>query len=57
MDNVVEAIRDGTVWVFVVLFLFLWNFRTSVITLTAIPLSILITRPGLQLRSASRSTR
>ena len=28
---------------FVVLFLFLWNFRTSVITLTAIPLSILIT--------------
>src|SRR5262245_43381508 len=43
VDNVVEAIRDGTVWVFVVLFLFLWNFRTSVITLTAIPLSILIT--------------
>ena len=28
---------------FVILFLFLWNFRTSVITLTAIPLSILIT--------------
>ena len=43
IDNVVEAIRDGTIWVFVVLFLFLWNFRTSVITLTAIPLSILIT--------------
>ncbi len=43
VDNVVEAIRDGTIWVFVVLFLFLWNIRTSVITLTAIPLSILIT--------------
>jgi CzcA family heavy metal efflux pump len=43
VDNVVEAIRDGTVWVFVILFLFLWNLRTSVITLTAIPLSILIT--------------
>ena len=43
VDNVVEAIRDGTIWVFVVLFLFLWNFRTSVITLTAIPLSVLVT--------------
>ncbi len=43
VDNVVEAIRDGTIWVFVILFLFLWNFRTSFITLTAIPLSILVT--------------
>ncbi|MFO0809017.1 MAG: efflux RND transporter permease subunit [Gemmataceae bacterium] len=43
VDNVVEAIRDGTVWVFVILFLFLWNLRTSVITLTAIPLSMLVT--------------
>ncbi len=43
VDNVVEAIRDGAVWVFVILFLFLWNFRTSLITLTALPLSILIT--------------
>ena len=43
VDNVVEAIRDGTVWVFVVLFLFLANLRTSFITLTAIPLSILVT--------------
>jgi len=43
IDNVVEAIRDGTVWVVVILFLFLANFRTSFITLTAIPLSILVT--------------
>jgi len=41
--NVEEAIRDGALWVFLILFLFLWNLRTSVITLTAIPLSILIT--------------
>lgn len=43
VDNVVEAIRDGAIWVVVVLFLFMWNFRTSVSSLTAMPLSILVT--------------
>lgn len=43
VDNVIEAIRDGTLWVVLVLFLFLANFRTSIITLTAIPLSVLVT--------------
>ncbi|MBY0230335.1 MAG: efflux RND transporter permease subunit, partial [Gemmataceae bacterium] len=43
IDNVIEAIRDGTLWVVLILFLFLANLRTSFITLTAIPLSILIT--------------
>jgi CzcA family heavy metal efflux pump len=43
IDNVVEAIRDGTVWVFVVLLLFLASVRTSVVTLTAIPLSVFVT--------------
>ena len=42
IDNVKEAIRDGIIWVVVVLFVFLWNFRTSLITLTAIPLSIIL---------------
>ena len=43
IDNVREAIRDGVVWVIVILFIFLWNLRTSLITLTAIPLSIIVT--------------
>jgi CzcA family heavy metal efflux pump len=43
VDNVVEAIRDGSIWVVVVLLIFLANFRTSLITLTAIPLSVLTT--------------
>src|SRR4029077_18667162 len=43
IGNVEEAIRDGALWVLVILFVFLWNFRTSAITLTAIPLSVLVT--------------
>ncbi|MBI4574864.1 MAG: efflux RND transporter permease subunit [Planctomycetes bacterium] len=42
ITNVEEAVRDGAIWVLVVLFLFLWNFRTSGVTLTAIPLSIVV---------------
>ena len=43
VDNVLEAVRDGALWVVVVLFLFMWNFRVSVSSLTAMPISILLT--------------
>lgn len=41
--NVNMALRDGTILVFIVLFVFLMSFRTTAITLTAIPLSFLAT--------------
>ncbi|WP_218082809.1 efflux RND transporter permease subunit [Anthocerotibacter panamensis] len=40
VSNVVEALRDGALIVAVILVLFLGNWRTMVITLTALPLSV-----------------
>jgi len=43
IENVIEALGDGGILVIIILFLFLLNFRTTFITLTAIPLSIVVT--------------
>jgi CzcA family heavy metal efflux pump len=51
--NVVDALRDGTIFVALILFLFLLNLRTTFITLTALPLSIGMTLIVLYLMDAS----
>lgn len=43
IGNVKIALRDGILLVLIVLFLFLLNFRTTMITMTAIPLSFVLT--------------
>ncbi|KZN39060.1 efflux RND transporter permease subunit [Pseudoalteromonas luteoviolacea] len=43
IDNVTEALRDGAIMVTIVLFLFLFSIKTTIISLFAIPLSLAVT--------------
>ena len=56
VHNVNVALRDGAILVTIVLFLFLLNFRTTFITLTAIPISIIITLIVFQIFGLSINT-
>ena len=42
VDNVIIALRDGAFFVIAILLLFLWNVRTTLISVLAIPLSLAV---------------
>jgi copper/silver efflux system protein len=56
VDNVLEALRDGAVLVVVILFLFLWSFRTTFISVLAIPLSLVTAVFALKLLGTTINT-
>lgn len=56
IDNVKQALLEGSVFVIVVLFLFLMNVRTTVISLVAIPLALLTSIVALHLMGLTINT-
>lgn len=56
ITNVEHALRDGAILVLAILLLFLMNVRTTLITLTAIPLSLIITALIFKLTGFSINT-
>ncbi|MEN8144224.1 MAG: efflux RND transporter permease subunit [Gemmatimonadota bacterium] len=56
IDNVLEALRDGAIFVVIILFLFLWNVRATGISLVAIPLSLVAAIFTLKLLGISINT-
>jgi CzcA family heavy metal efflux pump len=56
IDNVIAALRDGAIVVLVILLLFLMNLRATIITLLAIPLSLLVAVLSLKLFGATINT-
>ena len=56
VENVVKALRDGGIFVVLVLVLFLWNLRATAISIVAIPLSLVVAIFGMKLLGISINT-
>jgi CzcA family heavy metal efflux pump len=56
VNNVLAALRDGAILVVVILFLFLWSFRTTFISVLAIPLSLVTAVFALKLLGTTINT-
>ncbi len=56
IDNVTKALLEGGLFVMIVLFLFLLNFRTTIISLIAIPLSLLVSVIALNILGLTINT-
>lgn len=56
VDNVIEALRDGAILVVIILLLFLWNLRTTGISVLAIPLSLAVSVLAMKLLGVTINT-
>jgi len=56
IENVLHALRDGAILVVIILFLFLWSFRTTAISVLAIPLSLVVAIFVMKLLGVSINT-
>ena len=56
VSNVAKALRDGAVLVAIILFLFLFNFRTTLISLAALPVSLIVSVLAMKLSGATINT-
>lgn len=56
VNNVKRAILEGGIFVIIILFIFLMNFRTTIISLLAIPLSLFVSIVALSLLGHSINT-
>ncbi len=56
VNNVIDALRDGAILVVIVLMFFLVNFRTTIISITAIPLSLIVSILVLKMFNLSINT-
>ena len=56
IDNVTAALRDGAILVTLILFLFLLNFGTTIISLVALPVSLLVSIIAMKLVGVTINT-